>query len=94
MSIKQWPEAERPREKLMHQGAHALSDAELLAIFLEPALRYQCGGDWRASAPSIWWPATIAVCIRKFCQGFGLGMLNNHPAAGCIEMSRSIYKSS
>ena len=34
MSIKEWPEAERPREKLLRRGAGALSDAELLAIFL------------------------------------------------------------
>ena len=34
MSIAQWPEAERPREKLLKQGPQSLSDAELLAIFL------------------------------------------------------------
>ena len=34
MSIRDWPAAERPREKLLEQGATALSDAELLAIFL------------------------------------------------------------
>ncbi len=34
MTIKQWPKAERPRERLLQQGASALSDAELLAIFL------------------------------------------------------------
>ncbi len=34
MAITDWPEGERPREKLMQQGATALSDAELLAIFL------------------------------------------------------------
>ena len=34
MSIKHWPEQERPREKLIQQGAGALSDSELLAIFL------------------------------------------------------------
>lgn len=33
-SIKQWPEHERPRERLLYQGAQSLSDAELLAIFL------------------------------------------------------------
>ncbi|NHC04956.1 JAB domain-containing protein [Acinetobacter sp. 187] len=33
-SIKQWPEQERPRERLLLQGASSLSDAELLAIFL------------------------------------------------------------
>ena len=34
MAIRDWPVAERPREKLVELGAEALSDAELLAIFL------------------------------------------------------------
>ena len=34
MPIIDWPEAERPREKLLQRGANALTDAELLAIFL------------------------------------------------------------
>lgn len=34
MSIKTWPEGERPREKLLEKGAGALSDAELLAVLL------------------------------------------------------------
>ncbi len=34
MAITDWPEEERPREKLLAKGAEALSDAELLAIFL------------------------------------------------------------
>lgn len=34
MAIKDWSENERPREKLLHKGAAALSDAELLAILL------------------------------------------------------------
>jgi DNA repair protein RadC len=34
MSIKDWPEGERPREKLLSRGPASLSDAELLAIFL------------------------------------------------------------
>ena len=34
MAITDWPEGERPREKLLAHGAGTLSDAELLAIFL------------------------------------------------------------
>jgi DNA repair protein RadC len=34
MAITDWPEGERPREKLLNNGAASLSDAELLAIFL------------------------------------------------------------
>ncbi|MFA5832281.1 MAG: DNA repair protein RadC [Bacteroidota bacterium] len=33
-TIKEWPEDERPREKLMKHGAASLSDSELLAILI------------------------------------------------------------
>ena len=32
MGIRDWPAAERPREKLLERGAGSLSDAELLAV--------------------------------------------------------------
>ena len=34
MAIRDWPADTRPREKLLHQGAGALTDAELVAVFL------------------------------------------------------------
>lgn len=34
MAIRDWPEDARPREKLLRQGAAALTDAELVAVFL------------------------------------------------------------
>lgn len=39
MTINQWPEGERPREKFLAKGAHALSLAELLAIVLRTGTR-------------------------------------------------------
>ena len=39
MSIKNWLASERPREKLLSLGSEALSDAELLAIFLRSGNR-------------------------------------------------------
>jgi len=39
MGITQWPAHERPREKLLARGPRALSDAELLAIFLRTGVR-------------------------------------------------------
>ena len=39
MAITDWPEGERPREKLLARGAEALSDAELLAIFLRVGVK-------------------------------------------------------
>ena len=39
MSIREWPEQERPREKLLSKGAANLSNAELLAIFLRTGVK-------------------------------------------------------
>ncbi len=45
MSITSWPEAERPRERLIAHGANALSDSELLAIFLRVGVRGKSAVD-------------------------------------------------
>lgn len=45
MAIRDWPAAERPRERLAQQGAAALSDAELLAIFLRVGMRGKSAVD-------------------------------------------------
>ncbi len=45
MSITDWPEQERPRERFLRQGAEALSDAELLAIFLRTGVRGRSAVD-------------------------------------------------
>ena len=37
-SIKNWPEAERPREKLIKQGSEHLTNSELLAIILRTGI--------------------------------------------------------
>jgi DNA repair protein RadC len=45
MAITDWPEDERPRERLLRRGADALSDAELLAIFLRVGVRGKSAVD-------------------------------------------------
>jgi len=45
MAITDWPEDERPRERLLAQGAGALSDAELLAIFLRFGMKGKSAVD-------------------------------------------------
>ena len=45
MAIPDWPAAEHPREKLIELGAEALSDAELLAIFLRVGVTGKSAGD-------------------------------------------------
>lgn len=45
MAITDWPQEERPRERLLAKGADALSDAELLAIFLRVGVRGKSAVD-------------------------------------------------
>ncbi len=45
MKLKDWPENERPRERLLYYGGEALSDAQLLAIIL------RTGGGGRGVLP-------------------------------------------
>lgn len=44
-SIRDWPEQERPREKLLARGAAMLSDAELLALFIGSGTRGRSAVD-------------------------------------------------
>ena len=45
MAITDWPEGERPRERLLAHGPQALSDAELLAIYLRVGVRGKSAVD-------------------------------------------------
>lgn len=57
MAITDWPEAERPREKLLARGAAALSDAEILALFIRTGQRgrtaLDLARDWLAHFGSL-----------------------------------------
>ncbi len=54
MPITDWPVSERPRERLLAHGAAALTDAELLALFLRTGVRgksaVELGRDLLAAA--------------------------------------------
>jgi DNA repair protein RadC len=45
VAIRDWPAAERPRERLLDLGPRALSDAELLAIFLRVGVKGKSAVD-------------------------------------------------
>lgn len=59
MHIRDWPETERPREKLLARGPGSLSDAELLALFLGSG---RAGSDAVASARSL---LAEQGCLRR-----------------------------
>lgn len=73
--IRGWPAAERPREKLSARGAHALSDADLLAIVIRTGARGRSAVE-------------LALCLlRKFGSLKGIAArlpreLRIHPGLG------------
>ncbi len=75
MSIKDWPEGDRPREKLLQRGAEALSDAELLAIFLRTGIVGKSAVDLARDLLNEFGSLRelIAADRRQFCRGKGLG---------------------
>ncbi len=90
MSIADWPEAERPREKLLAQGAESLSDAELLAIFL----RVGCAGfsavDLARQLLLDFGGLRQLLEAREadFCKGLGLGKAKYAQLQAVLEMAR------
>ncbi len=45
MALSDWPEDERPREKLLAKGPQSLADAELVAIFLRTGVKGKSAVD-------------------------------------------------
>lgn len=90
MAIKDWPEGERPREKLLERGAAALSDAELLAIFLRTGVAGQSAVDLaRALLEEFGGLASLlAADQRRFCASKGLGAAKFAQLQAVLELSR------
>lgn len=75
MTIHNWPLAERPREKLLHQGAASLSDAELLAIFLRTGIAGQSALDLARKLLTTFGSlrGVIDAAADDFCAQPGMG---------------------
>ena len=88
--LKDWPSSEKPREKLLTQGATSLSDAELLAIFLRTGVKgchvVDLARQLLTSFGSI--AAIYQASADEFCQVRGLGMAKFVQLQACLEMSK------
>jgi len=90
MTIKNWPVAERPREKLLQLGCSALSDAELLAIFLRTGIAGKTAVDLaRELLQSFGSLRSLLTCdLNEFTQHKGLGKAKYAQLQAVVEMSR------
>lgn len=90
MAITDWPEMERPREKLLKCGVQALSDAELLAIFLRTGVAGSTAVDLARELLSDFGSLRrlIMASEAEFCDRRGLGVAKFVQLQAVIEISR------
>lgn len=90
MSIKDWPDMERPREKLVHQGASVLSDAELLAIFLRTGVRGRSAVDLARDLIKQFGSlrGVLDATVNDFCTLPGLGESKYAQLQAALEIGR------
>lgn len=90
MSITDWPAGERPREKLLERGAAALSDAELLAIFLRTGVAGKSAVDLARELLARFGSLTqmFAASENEFCAIHGMGQAKYVQLQAVLEMSR------
>lgn len=90
MPISNWPEAERPREKLISRGSTTLSDAELLAIFLRTGVTGKTAVDLARDLLSRFGTlrALLLATQDSFCEAPGLGVAKYAQLQAVLEMAR------
>lgn len=89
MGISEWPEMERPREKLLSRGASALSDAELLAIFLRTGTRGKTALDLARELLTRFdgLRGLLEATQEDVCSAPGIGSAKYAQLQACIELT-------
>jgi DNA repair protein RadC len=90
MAISDWPQQERPREKLLNTGAHTLSEAELLAIFLRTGVKGKSAIDLARELLVKFKTLGQLLSAPKdtFCETHGLGTAKYVQMQAILEISR------
>ena len=90
MAIPDWPESERPREKLLKNGVASLSDAELLALFLRTGIAGKSAVDLARELLIRFDSLTglFAADQSAFCQLPGMGPAKFAQLQAVVEMAR------
>jgi len=90
MPISDWPEQERPREKLLSKGAASLSDAELLAIFLRTGRQGKTAIDLSRDLLTEFdgLRGMVEADSGTFCLTRGLGLAKYSQIQAAIELGK------
>lgn len=95
MSITDWHENDRPREKLLKFGPQTLSDAELLAIFLRVGVKGKSAVELAQELLTHFGSLhdLLNADHDSFCQAKGLGIAKYAQLKAVLEMSRRHFES-
>jgi DNA repair protein RadC len=90
MGIKDWAIDDRPRDKLLKRGAGALTDAELLAIFLRTGTHGKSAVDLARELLDGFGSlkALLSADQQRFCQANGLGDAKYAQLQAVLEMAK------
>ena len=90
MGIQDWPANLRPRERLIDRGAHTLSDAELLAIFLRTGLPGKSAVELARDTLAHFGTLNRLLCapLTDFCAVPGLGPAKYAQLHAVLELAR------
>jgi DNA repair protein RadC len=90
MTITDWPVDDRPREKLLARGPAALSDAELLAIFLRIGVSGKSAVDLARELLGEFGSlsALCAASQKELCRLQGVGPAKFAQLQAVVEMAR------
>ncbi|HEX9183467.1 MAG TPA: DNA repair protein RadC [Burkholderiales bacterium] len=90
MRIADWAPQERPRERLLAQGAAALSDAELVALCLRSGVRGMSAVDLARDLISSFGglAGLLAADLPSLCRTKGLGAAKVAQLAAVVELGR------
>jgi DNA repair protein RadC len=93
MAISDWPVEERPRERLLANGAGALSDAELLAVLLRTGVRGKSAVELARELLDRFGSITRLLEEGPALRGVkGLGDAKSAQFAAAIELARRSSK--
>jgi len=90
LRITDWPLQERPRERMLAQGAGRLSDAELVAVCLRSGIRGKSAVDLARELITRFGGVAglLAAELSKLVQVDGLGTAKAAQLAAVIELAR------
>ena len=95
-SVKHWPSKERPRERLIHCGASAISDAELLAILLRTGVKgisvVELARQLLSESGGI--RELLMLQSKQFFQLHGMGVAKYAQLQAALELGKRVLEQS